>query len=146
MIRAVLDTNVIVSGIIRRESLPGELLKAGFEEGKFTLVTSPFLLQEVAETLWEEKIRKYHGWDRGQLLAFVARLHRQSLVTPGQLEVRVISEDPDDNAVLTCAKEGDATYIVTGDGHLLTLREYEGIKIVTPAEFLGVVLILGQQG
>lgn len=136
MIRAVLDSNVIVSGIIRQEGTPGRLLRAALEAGKFTLVTSPFLLQEVAETLWEEKIRKYHRWDREQLLAFVARLHRQSQVTRGQLQVRVIADDPDDNAVLSCAKEGEAAYIVTGDGHLLGLGSYEGIKIVTPAQFL----------
>lgn len=139
MIRAVLDTNVIVSGVIRQAGVPGQLLKAALDEGKFTLVTSPFLLQEVAEILWEEKIRKYHRWEHGQLLAFVARLHRRSQVTPGQLEVRVITDDPDDNAVLSCAKEGDAAYIVTGDGHLLTLRVYEWIQIVTPVEFLGVL-------
>lgn len=72
----------------------------------------------------------------GVILAFVARLHRHSQVTPGRLQVRVIAEDPDDNAVLACAKEGDAAYIVTGDGHLLSLGAYEGIPIVTPVQFL----------
>lgn len=81
MIRAVRDSNVIVSGFIRQEGAPGQLLKAALEAGRFTLVTSPFVLREVAETLWEEKIRKYHQWNRGHLLAFVARLHRQSQVT-----------------------------------------------------------------
>jgi putative PIN family toxin of toxin-antitoxin system len=136
MIRAVLDSNVIVSGVIRQEGPPGQLLKAAVETGKVTLVTSPFLLQEVAETLWEEKIRKYHRWDREQLLAFVVRLHRQSQVTSGQLQARVIADDPDDDAVLSCAKEGNAAYIVTGDKHLLSLGAYEGIKIVTPVQFL----------
>ena len=70
MIRAVLDSNVIVSGVIRQEGAPGQLLRAALEAGKFTLVTSPFLLREVAETLWEEKIRKYHQWNREHLLAF----------------------------------------------------------------------------
>lgn len=136
MIRAVLDANVIVSGVIRQAGPPGQLLKGALEAGKFTLVTSPSLLREVAEALWEEKLRKYHRWDQGQLLAFVARLHRHSQVTPGRLQVRVIADDPDDNAVLACAKEGNAAYIVTGDGHLLSLGAYEGIAIVTPVQFL----------
>ena len=55
MIHAVLDSNVIVSGVIRQEGAPGQLLRAALEAGKFTLVTSPFLLREVAETLWEEQ-------------------------------------------------------------------------------------------
>ena len=136
MIRAVLDSNVIVSGVIRQTGAPGQLLQAALEAGTFILVTSPSLLQEVAETLWEEKIRKYHRWSQERLLAFVARLHRQSQVTPGQLQLRVIADDPDDNAVLACASEGNAAYIVTGDGHLLTLDAYAGIRIVTPAHFL----------
>ncbi|MEK7366531.1 MAG: putative toxin-antitoxin system toxin component, PIN family [candidate division NC10 bacterium] len=136
MIRAVLDANVIVSGVIRQAGPPGQLLKGALEAGKFTLVTSPSLLQEVAEALWEERIRRYHRWDQEQLLAFVARLHRHSQVTPGRLQVRVIADDPDDNAVLACAQEGNAAYIVTGDGHLLSLGTYEGINIVTPVQFL----------
>lgn len=96
----------------------------------------------MAEILWEEKIRKYHRWDSDQLLAFIARLHRHSQVTPGQLQLRVIAEDPDDNAVLPCAHEGDAAYIVTGDRHLLSIGAYEGIPIVTPAQFLRALVRL----
>ena len=57
-------------------------------------------------------------------------------MTPGKLQVRVIADDPDDNAVLACAKEGNAAYIVTGDRDLLSLGDYEGITIVTPVQFL----------
>jgi predicted nucleic acid-binding protein len=48
----------------------------------------------------------------------------------------VIADDPDANAVLVCANEGNAAHIVTGDGHILSLGAYRGIKIVTPAQFL----------
>jgi hypothetical protein len=106
MIRAVLDTNVIVSGVISQAGPPGQLLRGALEAGMFLLVTSPMLLEEVAETLWEENIRKYHRWHQNQLLAFLGRLHRHSQVTPGQLQVQVIADDPDDNAVLACAMEG----------------------------------------
>ncbi len=57
-------------------------------------------------------------------------------MTSGQLSVQVIADDPDDNAVLACAIEGHAAYVVTGDGHLMSLGAYEGIPIVTPAQFL----------
>ena len=57
MIRAVLDANVIVSGVIREAGPPGQLLKRALEAGQFTLVASRSLLQEVAEVLWEAKIR-----------------------------------------------------------------------------------------
>ena len=64
MIRAVVDTNVIVSGVIRQAGPPGQLLRGALEVGSFALVTSVTLLEEVAETLWEETIRKYHRWDQ----------------------------------------------------------------------------------
>ncbi len=57
MIQAALDTNVIVSGVIRQAGPPGQLLRGALEAGRSTLVTSATLLEEVAETLWEEKIR-----------------------------------------------------------------------------------------
>jgi predicted nucleic acid-binding protein len=50
--------------------------------------------------------------------------------------VAVVQSDPDDNAVLECALEARAEYIVTGDPHLLNLAEFKDIKIVTPAVFL----------
>ncbi len=57
MIRAVLDTNVIVSGVISQAGPPGQLLRGALEAGRFMLATSATLLEDVAETLWEEKIR-----------------------------------------------------------------------------------------
>jgi predicted nucleic acid-binding protein len=53
------------------------------------------------------------------------------------LEVKGVSPDPDDDFILACAKEEKVSYLVTGDvKHLLALGEYEGIQIVTPAQFL----------
>ena len=54
-------------------------------------------------------------------------------------KVNIIMEDPDDNRVLECAKEGNVDYIVTNDRHLLKLKEFEGIKIITPAELLRLI-------
>ena len=48
-----------------------------------------------------------------------------------------IPEDPDNNRILECALEGKAMFIISKDRHLLKLREFKGIKIVTPSEFLG---------
>jgi predicted nucleic acid-binding protein len=61
------------------------------------------------------------------------------LVEPKVIE-RVISDDPKDDAILACAVEGRANYIVSGDEHLLKLREHRGIKILTPREFVEQVL------
>ena len=58
-----------------------------------------------------------------------------------QHALRVVAADPDDDKVLECALAGDATDLVTGDRkHLRPMGEYQGIRIVTPAEFLTRVL------
>jgi len=52
-------------------------------------------------------------------------------------KINVIEDDPDDNKVLECAIAGNVDCIVTNDKHLLKLKEYNGIKILTPDEFVG---------
>ena len=51
-------------------------------------------------------------------------------------EVRAVHDDPDDDHLLAAALEGRAAFLVTGDQHVLALGEFEGVRIVTPAEFL----------
>jgi uncharacterized protein len=135
MIRAVLDANVIVSGVIREADPPGQLLKGALEGGSLRSWRPGPCCRRWPKSCGRQRSGD-HQWDQAQLLALIARLHRHSQMTPGKLQVRVIADDPDDNAVLACAKEGNAAYIVTGDRDLLSLGDYEGIAIVTPVQFL----------
>ena len=57
----------------------------------------------------------------------------------GESKVDVIKDDPTDNKYLACALEGNADYIVTGDQHLLKVREYRGTKIISPKELLDIL-------
>lgn len=136
MIRAVLDTNVIISGILKEDSVPGQLLKAFLEENKFLLVTSMEILREIALVLRYPKIQKIHGWSEERIETFLLRFLEVSLLTKDEIKVEVIKDDPEDNKFLSCALEGEADYIVTGDIHLKQLKEYKGVKILTPRSFL----------
>jgi hypothetical protein len=69
----------------------------------------------------------------------LAELREVSTVISVKSDVRVIKEDPDDDKFLTCALEGGAEYIVSGDPHLLRLEEYQRIRILTPAAFLKIL-------
>lgn len=51
----------------------------------------------------------------------------------------MIEEDPDDNQILACASEGKANFIVSGDKHLLDLKDYCDIKIIPPREFIRIL-------
>jgi len=137
--RAVLDTNVVVSGVIKEEGSSGQILRLFFQERKFIAVTSLDILAEIREVLRRDKIRKYHAWTDEQIDTFVAFLYTQSIVTEGQLTVDIVTRDREDNKFLACAQEGNADYIVTGDNDLLQVNSYEGTRIIPPAAFLAIL-------
>ena len=136
--KAVLDTNVVVSGIIKEEGPAGQILRLLFQDRKFISITSLDILAEIREVLPRPKIRKYHGWTNEQIDAFVTFLYTQSVVTEGKLAVK-IARDPQDDKFLACATEGTADYLVSGDEDLHQIKVYEGTQIVSPAEFLDIL-------
>jgi len=54
-------------------------------------------------------------------------------------KINIIKEDPDDNKILECAKSGKVDFIVSSDNHLLKLKEFENIKIITPTTFIDII-------
>lgn len=135
--RAVLDTNVIVSGL--GWSGPSATILDAASDGQLVLVTSAPLLAELRRVLAYPRIAKVI---RGalQLADLVAA---SSVVVTPSLVLAVIS-DESDNRVLEAAVEGAADYIVSGDTDLLDLGSFEGIPIVAPAKF--VAAVLGEAG
>jgi putative PIN family toxin of toxin-antitoxin system len=70
------------------------------------------------------------------LSKIVQRVIEKSIIVEPTTKLNIVKEDPDDNKVLECAKAGKVDLVITNDNHLLKLKEFEGIKIVTPQEFL----------
>ena len=135
LMRAVLDTNVYVSGTILSRGVPYELLQA-WREQRFVLVTSEAILAEIERVLRYPRIRKRYTVTAQDVTRLIASLRADALVVPGDYEVRGASADPDDDMFLACALEAQAECVVTGDSHLLELGQYHGIEILTPREFL----------
>jgi uncharacterized protein len=136
--RAVLDTNVLVSALLRQGS-PPDLLHRAWLYGAFELVTSQPLLDEFARVLARDRISQRIGRSAGDQSEFVRDLAEVAIVAVAQRALRVVDADPADNAVLEAAVGGSADYVVSGDRHLLDLGEFEGIRIVTPARFLAIL-------
>ncbi|MGB9791351.1 MAG: putative toxin-antitoxin system toxin component, PIN family [Thermacetogeniaceae bacterium] len=133
--RAVIDTSVLVSGFLSRKSHPAEPLNAWIF-GRFTPVVSPELVEEYAAILTRGKFAALGAVaDRLGLLEKILALPWVSMVYPKE-KVFVVSNDPKDNKFLECAAEGKAKWIVSGDHHLLELRSWRNIAIVTAAEFV----------
>jgi len=127
VIRAVIDT--VMSGV-GWGGPPGAVLDAALD-GRFELITSPDLLDELRRVLSYPKLQAVVG-DAGELIKFLALA--AIVVTP--TEPVTISRDPDDDRLIEAALEADADVIVSGDQDLLTLGRIGQTQVLTPREFL----------
>jgi hypothetical protein len=137
-VRAVLDTNVLISGLVSEEGAPRRILDAWLED-RFTLVLSLYLIEEMVHVLSYPRIVKRLRLDEEELAPILAALLSRAEVVPGRLRLPGVTRDPKDDPVVACAREGRADYIVSGDQDLLVLGEYEGIRIVTPRQFVEIL-------
>jgi putative PIN family toxin of toxin-antitoxin system len=130
-VRVVIDTNVLISAIFWTGK-PKQLLNQ-VRLGRLTFLTSEILLAELREILTrEEKPFKLSAEEAERIVA--AMRDPAEIVEPQQR--LSICRDEEDNRVLECAAEGRAERIITGDRHLLDLKSFQGIPIVTVADFL----------
>jgi putative PIN family toxin of toxin-antitoxin system len=136
MLRAVLDTNILVSSILLREGKPAQAIQA-WREQRFLLVTSPALIRELRSTLGYDRIRRKYNLTESDVDDVVALLDNDAIIVPGVADVwGAVPDDPDDDHVLACAVDGQADVIVSGDNHLVDLGSYKNIPIITVREFL----------
>jgi putative PIN family toxin of toxin-antitoxin system len=130
MFNVTLDTNILVSAFISRGNEYRILRLAKLEKIKLSL--SLEILEEFKEVISRPKF----GFSQEQINKATKELLSVSeiLITSSKLEV--VKEDPDDNKILECALDGKSEFIISGDRHLLDLKEYKKIKILTSREFL----------
>ena len=138
MIRAVLDTKVIVSGILSGKGARGRILRAWLDD-RFHLVTSRAIVDELRRVLRYPKINHRHGWSDARILEFVEDVTSLAVLIRGELRLTVVADDPSDDRYLECAVEGEAGYVVSGDRHLVGLAQYEGVEILSPRAFLNLL-------
>ncbi|MEK6876944.1 MAG: putative toxin-antitoxin system toxin component, PIN family [Nanoarchaeota archaeon] len=128
----VLDTNILISAIFWRGN-PYEVVRNALKK-KYSLYLSTEILNEL-----EEKLRIKFKFPEDNISNHIELLKEYGKIVVPISKVNAIKEDPDDNKVLECAETAKADYIVSGDAHLLKLKEFKGIKIVTAKEFLGII-------
>lgn len=142
MLRVVLDTNVIISGVMGHSGSPYEVLQA-FQRGEFVLLTSESIMDEVARVLARPFFREKRRITDGEIAAVLELLRTDAVIVVPQRNVQAVMDDPDDDRILDCALEGGTEYLVSGDHHLLKLRHWEHTLIVNAAEFLGILAHMG---
>lgn len=131
----VLDTNVVISSLLASTSKPAEIF--GFWEAeRFDVAISPHLLDELRRAIQYLQVAKYLKMSDDALNEFLRRYAMFAIYVEPQIKLEIIKDDPDDNRVLECAVTGNASFIITGDKHLLNLKEFRGIVILPPSGFL----------
>jgi putative PIN family toxin of toxin-antitoxin system len=137
----VLDANVLVSGFSFGGGVPDRILRR-WKEGQFRLIVSSHLLAEVGNTLEKPYFRSRLSESSVQQALLLLRIEaRTTLLTN---VVSGVATHPEDDSVLATAVSASCDYLVTGDRQLQHLGSYQGVRIVSPREFLTLVERLEQ--
>jgi len=138
MLKVVLDTNVIVSGLNFPTSNPAKILLL-VASGEVANFTSRHIINETRRIL----VDKFF-WTHEEVEAAEVWLTTFSKSVNPKNRISVIVDDPD-NRILECAEEGRADFIISGDHHFTDLENYQGIRIVVPATFLALIAKLNEE-
>lgn len=142
-VRVVLDANVLVSALISMRGAPVRVV-ALWEAGAVEVAMSPATWDELTRVLRYPRLQRYLPQDAVERL--LRELPRHVVWVEPTATIEVIERDPSDNRYLECAVAAGASYLVTGDEHLLALGSYGGIEILSPAGFVAAEVLWGDTG
>lgn len=132
--RAVIDTGVLVSALIRKRGTTGDVLLA-LRDGHFTAIYTTDIIVEIIDVLGRAGFRTKYHIEPDDITALVNLIRlRGELVNPARKVT--VCRDPKDNKFLEAALATQTDCIVSGDGDLLDMTSFEEIPILRPAEFL----------
>jgi putative PIN family toxin of toxin-antitoxin system len=137
-LRAVVDTNLFISGLFGKDTLSATLQDLWINR-EFELATSIEILREVSRVLQYPRIRERFHPKNETIRRFFRLIFRKAVVTKGLYKIDRITTDPTDNMFLACAMEAKANFIVSRDPHLRNLKQFQGIKIIDAKEFVARV-------
>ena len=127
--KAVLDTNVVISGIFFG-GVPRAVLEA-WAEGKFELCLSPLIFDEYVRTC--DRLAESHPGL--EYLEILATLIGNGTLVPDSAEMPEATADPDDDKFMACARHCGAV-VVSGDRHLIDADGWEGVEVLSPRDLL----------
>jgi uncharacterized protein len=132
MLRVVLDTNIVVSGLLSPRGSPSTILDAATSK-QFLCFVSESLIEEYSEVLARNNL----GLDQHRVAKFIRDFRKVALLVVPR-EKALVARDPDDNMVMECALEVEADFVVTGNTRDFPLN-FRGVSVVTPRDFLVVL-------
>lgn len=129
MKRLLLDTNIYVSAVLFGGK-PKEIIDLARHK-KVEIVISEYILWEIREVL----SRKFNI-PQSRLNKIEHDILSLARLVNVSSKIEVVVEHPADNAILACAVDGRADAVITGDKHLISLKKYQGMPVLTPQKFL----------
>jgi putative PIN family toxin of toxin-antitoxin system len=132
ILKIVFDTNIYISAFV----IPGGNAEKAYLhaiDGNFELCTSVAILTELARKL-DEKF----GWEKQKIVQLITSISNLATVFKTTPWLKVVSDDPD-NRILECVIKAKADFLVTGDKHLLKLRNYRNFEIIKLSTFLTIL-------
>jgi putative PIN family toxin of toxin-antitoxin system len=137
VIRAVIDTNLLIRYLITHRPPIATLIDKHLAQEDFVLVTAPALLEELERVLKYPRLQRYYTDEtRTRFVALMAALGE---VVELPETIPQICRDPGDDRVIACAVVGEADVIVSGDQDLLVLKQVGDISILSAAQFLDLI-------
>jgi putative PIN family toxin of toxin-antitoxin system len=133
MLKVVLDTNIYVSALLKRGGKPDQILRL---IEKYQLFCAEEILEETHRVLHYPRIKRKHKVAERESAEHLIYVRSIATIVTSLPQVSVIKGEPVDNVILACAQAAGADLIVSGDEHLKKLDSHQGIKIISPAEFL----------
>jgi len=137
-LRAVIDTNLFISGLFAKDSLSAQLQDQWINQD-FELVTSIEIIKEISRVLNYPRIKEHFKPKDKTIKRFFRLIFRKAIISKDIYDTNKIADDPTDNKFLACALEKKADYIVSRDPHLRNLKHYHGIQIVDATTFINKV-------
>lgn len=136
--KVTLDTNVLLSGTFWHGA-SFRIMKMA-QNREIELILSEDIIEEYRKVLMYEEIQEKIANKNLEVQTVFDTLITFSTIVKPRRKIKIVMDDPSDNIILECAVEGAANYIITKDKHLLKLKEFEGIKIITQDAFLKEIL------
>lgn len=133
--RTVIDTNVLISGLISKAGFPAEVVDAWVAR-KFQPVVSEKVIEEYSAVLTRDKFSSLGIVEERLNLLNMLLSFEHVVLASSQEKINVIQDDPQNNIFLECAMAGGCELVVSGDRHLLQLKSYKNIKITTAVDFM----------
>jgi putative PIN family toxin of toxin-antitoxin system len=127
--KVVFDTNIYLSAIVFGGT-PRKVLKLALEERIFLYTSAPILL-EVAT-----KLKRKFLWSDRRVNQVIKSIAQIAILVKPKRKLGVVKADPSDNKILEAAVAAKANFLVTGDRHLLEIKEFRGIEVVNSRNFL----------